>query len=369
MSNARQLAANLPREGGLSNRNMVINGACVINQRGSALSLNSSTTYGFPVDRFDAYLRNMDQAVVGVSQSNDAPEGFSKSIKVEVTTPETTLDSGGGEYLRLGYRGIEGQDCQHLEYGTSNAKVMTLSFWVKSSLTGTYSVTFYNPNPTPSRHATIPYTVDVADTWEKKTILVPADTSQATSSDNTLGIQVNFVLAASGEYTGSATGQWKDYEDASLTATGSVNFLGQVGTFRLTGLQLEVGDSSTPFEHRSYHDQLRACQRYFEGGTYANASASGYAGQFLSWRNDSTTRAFPFLNGDFKVSKRSVPTVTFEGGQTGAASEISGYSSGTNYTVSYPAGLNTETVCRYINMVDTLPAQALYAYYQADAEF
>lgn len=298
MSNARQLAANLPREGGLSNRNMIINGACVINQRGLALSLNSSTTYGFPVDRFDAYLRNMDQAVVGVSQSNDAPEGFSKSIKVEVTTPETTLDSGGGEYLRLGYRGIEGQDCQHLEYGTSNAKVMTLSFWVKSSLTGTYSVTFYNPNPTPSRHATIPYTVDVADTWEKKTILVPADTGQATSTDNTLGIQVNFVLAASGEYTGSATGQWKDYEDASLTATGNVNFVGQTGTFRLTGLQLETGDSSTPFEHRSYGDEYLRCARY-----YYEPDMDLYGG------------AYDAANGmvliDFPAAMRATPTVGY----------------------------------------------------------
>ena len=254
-------------------RNIVINGAMQVAQRGT-----SSTSTGYAtVDRIMVRTNNLDQLAFTQSQSTTTPgQGFSNSFKFEVTTKEDALS--GGEYANIQYR-VEAQDLQSLAYGTSDAKKATLSFWVRSSLTGKYSVLFFAEDDT--RSNTQSFTISSADTWEHKTITIDGDTTGVIDNNNGSGININFQLAAGGDYAGTPHSGWGAYaETDDFAFDDQVNFIAQTGTFYLTGLQFEIGEQATPFEHRSFGEELALCQRYFyrwktDGEAYSNLCIGG----------------------------------------------------------------------------------------------
>jgi len=291
-------------------RNIIINGAMQVAQRGTS---STSTGYG-SVDRIRVNTNNLDQLAFTQSQSTTTPgQGFSNSFKFEVTTKEDALS--GGEFANIQYR-IEAQDLQSLAYGTSDAKKATLSFWVRSSLTGKYSVLFYQADDV--RSNTQSFTISSADTWEHKTITIDGDTTGVIDNNNGLGININFQLAAGGDYAGTPHAGWGAYaETDDFAFSDQVNFIAQTGTFYLTGLQFEIGEQATPFEHRSFGEELRLCQRYFQSYT-DNGSGGGYItnGTIIVQRFYGTFR--------YQKQMRAIPSVTSTSGgfnvQSSAAS-------------------------------------------------
>ena len=245
----------------LSNRNLIINGAMQVAQRDT-----SSTSAGMKtVDRFMLEWYNTDQVAFTQSQSTDAPPDFSKSFKVDVTTAETTLDAN--EYSWIRYV-LEAQDCQQLNYNSSNAKSVTLSFWVKSYQTGDFAVNLNKYPDGSNRAITSTYTVNQSATWEKKTITFVGDTAGGgINDDNGMGISIYFFLAAGTDFKGSSanTNQWADYTSAGWANGQAVNLFSSTDNYlQITGVQLEVGSVATDFEHRSYAQELALCQRYYQ---------------------------------------------------------------------------------------------------------
>jgi len=267
MSKARQLAdlGNVYDDGALSNRNMVINGGMVIDQRNSGSSI-TPTAWAYSVDRFRAEIGQPSKITVEQNAGSvTPPNGFSHYLGVTSTSAYTPLT---GDYFYINTQ-IEGYNSAQLGWGASGAKDATLSFWVRSSLTGTHSGALRNGNSTRSYPFT--FTVSSSNTWEYITITVSGDTSGTWSTDNTSGIQLSFSLGGGTTYRGTA-GAWAS-ADYRAGVTGAVDIVGTNGaTFYITGVQLEVGDTATPFEHRSYGDELARCQRYYQ----FNIANSGY---------------------------------------------------------------------------------------------
>lgn len=240
-----------------SNRNKIINGGMTVSQRQTSTT-NSSA---FVVDRFQAQITQMDELVQTLEQSSDAPDGFGKSIKITTTTPESSIASN--EQFRIQTK-LEGQDFQDLAYGSSAAKTITISFYVKASITGTFGFTVYRAEST-ARVITAPYTINSANTWERKTITISGDTAGAAiTNDNTERFRLMWGLAAGANFN-TASASWGNYSSANLLGGHVTNSLVTTNnaTWQLTGVQLEVGSSvATDFEHRSYHDELLRCMRY-----------------------------------------------------------------------------------------------------------
>tara|TARA_B100001287_G_scaffold231359_1_gene202169 strand:+ start:626 stop:2002 length:1377 start_codon:yes stop_codon:yes gene_type:complete len=264
---------NYPTSGALSNRNIIINGGCTINQRGYVSGSEKELAHDgdhndFPVDRFFTAFRTggtgASEFEAQVSQSTDSPPGHKNSLFIKTTTAESTI--GNGEYYYVNQK-IEGAALQHLEYGTASAKSLTLSFWVKSSITGTFAASFYISG-SGSRSVNRSYTIDTANTWEYKSITIPGDTGNTLTTASGASLRVVWHLAVGSEHnTGPAANAWAAYNTANWA--GGLHVQNGVITtanaeFRLSGIQLELGEQATEFEHIPDNDQLRKCQRYFE---------------------------------------------------------------------------------------------------------
>ena len=239
-------------------RNLVINGAMQVAQRGT--SATEVTTNGYQaIDRWYT-LNNSIGLSHKVEQASDGPDGFAKSLKITATTQTASLGAGDGLIYDTRF---EGQDVQHLKFGTSNAQQVTLSFWVKASVTGDYAVMLRDQDN--QRTTSKLYTVNSANTWEYKTITYDADTGgSGFTNDNSLALRVAFWLCAGSNYTsGTLATTWEANTNANQ-AVGATNLLATLNaTWQITGVQLEVGDTATPFEHRSYAEELALCQRYY----------------------------------------------------------------------------------------------------------
>ena len=238
-------------------RNKIINGGMIVSQR----QTSSTDSNVFVVDRFQAQVTQMDQLVQTLEQSTDSPDGFSKSIKITTTTPETSM--AANEQFRIQTK-LEGQDFQDLEYGSASAKTITISFYVKASVTGTFGFTVYR-NESTARVITAPYTISSADTWERKIITIPGDTAGAAiTDDNSERMRLMWGLAAGGNFN-TASSSWGNYSSANLLGGHNTNTLVTTdnATWQLAGVQLEVGSQATPFEHRSFGEELGLCQRYY----------------------------------------------------------------------------------------------------------
>ena len=257
MSKAAELAALIGSGQAQGDKNLIINGNMAVSQRGT-----SSTSSGYhSVDRYRVEFLNFDQIGVTQSQSTTVPsgKGFSNSLKVEVTTQETTLDANELFIIR---QFIEAQNLQHLAYGTSSAKSLTLSFWVRSSLAGKYSVFFYSADGVRSNLQS--FTISSANAWEFVTIVIDGDTAGTINDDSGGGLQVTWVLAAGTNWTGTPHTGWGAFvETDDYAFSDQVNFAAQTGEFYITGVSLEVGDVATAFEHESYAETLQKCERYY----------------------------------------------------------------------------------------------------------
>ena len=286
---------------GARNRNLIINGDMSIAQRGTSATSVSSSGY-HSLDRFRFGFNETDELVATISQDTDVPsgQGFANSMKFEVTTPETTLASD--EILQINHR-IEGQNTQNLKYGTSSAESLTLSFWVKSSITGTYVITFKNNDPSAGTRLNVnTYTINSANTWEKKTITITGDTTANTNFVNTnaKGLELLWSLASGGSYQGTSSSGWTSYGASKLFNGQSANVITTNGaTWYITGVQLEVGKFATPFEYVSYDVNYQRCQRYYQ--KTKTASGIGYGtgvGVNIIYKFPTLMRASPSVSLD-----------------------------------------------------------------------
>ena len=272
----------------LSNRNFLINGGCAIDQRNGG----SSVTTGFAIDR--TQIEGFDGGGTGTGQQvTDSPSGFTHSLKITVTGTDTSLASTDFYTLR---QIVEGYNIAHLGFGASGGTSVTLSFFVKSSLTGNFSCSLGNGDN--NRSYPIMYTINTADTWEKKTMTFPADTTGTWGTGNGRGILVRWSLGAGSGRLGTAN-QWNGSQAHGATGTTNL-FATNAATFQITGLQLEAGSVATDFEHRSFAQEFALCQRYFQ----KNATAQMYL--TLVRTADNQHR----LNLNLPVTMRATPTGT-----------------------------------------------------------
>jgi len=260
-----------PSAGPLSNRNLIYNGAMQVWQRGTSTASVTGNEY-YSADRF----RNVtiSAGTWTLSKSTEVPtgQGFAASLKYDCTTANAAL--GTGNILSLEQR-FEGQDMQSLKKGTANAESLTLSFWVRSNKTGTYIAELRDDDN--NRTIAKSYTINASNTWEKKVLTFPGDTTGALDNDNALSFYVNLWLAAGTDYSsGTLATSWGTRVNANR-AVGQVNLADSTSNeWYITGVQLEVGSVATPFEHRSYGDDLARCIRYFRKHQSIIASAGGY---------------------------------------------------------------------------------------------
>lgn len=238
-----------------------------ISQRSA--SVTGVTASGYKTcDRFRPVITNAGTWTI--SQSSDAPAGFTTSLKFDCTTADTSL--GSSDKFRLDYY-IEGQDVQHLQKGSSSAKSLTMSFYVKTNKTGTY--VFELNDADNSRAYSQTYTVSSADTWEKKTIVFAGDTSGAFGNDNNSSLQLHWWLASGTDFTsGTTPSGWESKTNANRAAGLNVNIADSTSNeWYITGVQLEVGTVATEFEYRSFSEELQLCQRYYQ--QYTNPPLRG----------------------------------------------------------------------------------------------
>ncbi len=280
-------------------RNRIINGDMRIDQRNAGASVTTSAGANvFCVDRWFGFATS--PAVYTMQQDASAPAGFVNSVKVTVTTPDASLAASDFNSFRYI---IEGLNVADLGWGSAGAQAVTISFWVRSSLTGTFTVGLRNSAVNRSYIAT--YAISSADTWEYKTITIPGDTTGTWLTTNGVGIRLDWNLGSGSDYQGIA-GSWTATND--LTTAGAVNVVGTNGaTFYLTGVQLETGSVATPFERRPYGTELALCQRYYYRLT------PGAVTQPLAFGSNSST-TISRATVMFPVEMRVAPTALEQSG-------------------------------------------------------
>ncbi len=281
-------------------RNRLINGNMVIDQRNAGASVTLNDTSLYTLDRW--YATEDTDGGMTLQQVSTAPAGFTNSIKITTTTADASL--AAGQFCRL-VQAVEGYNMADLGWGTASAQSVTLSFWVRSSLTGTFGGAFRNNAG--NRSYPFTYSISAADTWEYKTITVAGDTSGTWLTTNGVGVQVQFGLGVGSTYSGTA-GAWAS--SYLLSATGAVSVIGTLNaTWYITGVQLEAGSVATPFERRPYGTELALCQRYYE--TTGMILLTAVVGHYQP--------------GYWAVQKRAAPTLTLVplSGTSGAVANFS----------------------------------------------
>ena len=313
MSNARNLSKLLGTDTQITtadiadgafqaNKNLIINGAMQFFQRAT-----SATNPGGGYDTVDRFRSSQNSGGLGnynAEQSTDAPNGFGFSYKL-TKSGSTTIGSNLSAYIE---QLIEGQNVQHLNYGSSSAVKLTASFHVKSSVTGTYGC--FLGDGEAAKHNVQTFTISSANTWEKKTLTFNGDTATGLANDNSAELNLGIVLGAGSTFQTSATNTWASGNKMSTSSqTQWVETDG--ATFFLTGVQLEVGEQATPFEHRSYGEELSLCQRY-----YFKSGQQWMSGQSYGTNNSSDGLIMPIY---WPTTMRANPAVSFSGGSDGGS--------------------------------------------------
>jgi hypothetical protein len=287
-------------------KNRIINGAMVIDQRNAGASVTYDGSSGFSVDRF--FAAEIGNGAFTLQQVSDAPAGFINSLKMTVTTVQTgTLNAGLSQ-------AIEGLNIADLGWGTANAKTVTLSFWVKSSVTGAMGGAIQNSAG--DRSYPFNYTINTASTWEYKTITIAGDTSGTWLTTNGIGILLRFM------YGTSLTGTADVWAGSNFRApTGSVFPITTSGaTWFITGVQLEVGSTATSFDYRPYGTELALCQRYYETSYSYGSTIPSFTNGFVATTTSSNDGA-SMQGVRFVVTKRTPPTcVTYNAVSTASGS-------------------------------------------------
>ena len=298
MSKAAELAnliGNINAGGGGVNRNVIINGAMNVSQRGTSFNQpNDAHT----LDRFAAFVNGDGKLDVEQSTTVPSGEGFKNSLKCTVDTVDTSLSSS--DFGMIGTK-IEGQDLTRFDFGQSTAKQFVLSFFVRSNITGTYSVAFRNGSA--NRYLVKEYTISSADTWQKITITNLADNTGTWATDNTTGLDLRWCL-------------WQGGFSASADTWGAGNIIGSSSNVNwatstdnnwyITGVQLEVGQNATEFEHEPFERTLTKCQRYYEIMSITQGTSS-LAGVVTVGQNTAARKTIgPYV---YKTEKRATPTI------------------------------------------------------------
>ena len=283
---------------GQGSSNIIINGAMTVSQRGDSTGITSGGYYA--CDRFKSDLSGV--GTWSIAQSTTAPtnKGFQNSVKLDCTTANGSLASGA--YFIYQTR-IEGQNLQSLAFGTSEAKPLVLSFYVKSNKTGTYHIGLYNTDNARMNGRT--YTIDSANTWELKTISFDADTSQGFTNDNNSSLLIEWWLAGGTDYTSGSTPTAWTSADNTIRAGGlAVNLADSTDNeWLMTGVQLEVGSQASDFQHEDIGTTFLKCNRYFQKFV---SGTNGYTIFLNGGIDDASGDAF--LRGNFRVQMRAVPT-------------------------------------------------------------
>ena len=286
-------------------RNLIINGAMQVAQRGTSFTgLTDGSGATYTLDRWEWFETGTALTTHTVSQDTDAPTGFNNSLKITTTTANAS-PSG---LTAFAYR-IEAQDLQSLGYGSSDAKQTTLSFWVKSSQTGVGAILFYQYDG--AKSVTLNYTINSADTWEYKTLAIPANTTNAHANDNSAGFEIDFtVLADTSVYGTTSNATWGAYSNGTRAYGQTINIRASTSDYwQITGVQLEVGTVATPHEHISYGEQLALCQRYYQAVVNGSGNSVGSGSPY-------TAGGSLFVPWQFRQEMRSTPTIISSGAGT-----------------------------------------------------
>jgi hypothetical protein len=305
MTLARKLADTAGRP--QVDKNLLINGGMNVWQRNTnATGLTASGYYA--ADRWKLGLGTL--GTWSIIRSTDVPsgQGFGYSLKMDCTTADAS--PAAGDFLTM-EQSFEGQNLQHIMKGSSSAKSTVLTFWVKSNKTGTYNVEWYDEDNT--RHFSKSYTIDSANTWEKKTISIPPDVTGTWNNDNTRCSWISFWLAAGSNYTtGSSATSWASITQANR-APGQVNLADSTSNeFYITGCQLEIGEAATDFQFEPYDTVLRKCQRYFYKVGGGGALDSGTY-TFFFMAHGTNSGSVLFCHRYHPVVMRAEPSYTSSG--------------------------------------------------------
>jgi hypothetical protein len=320
----------------IGTKNLIINGDMRIWQRGTSALAKTSNSY--LADRFFNNLGNLNGSAYNMTQDSDVPtgQGFPYSIKLQ---PSTALSSPVSNTFVSIVQNLESLNVNHLAYGTANAKTITLSFWIKSNITGIVPAGIFQngTNAGTARSYPFTYNIDEADTWEKKTIVITGDSNGSLPIANNVGFELNlFYMAIGSDFQNGTENSWNANSAGTEYIASGHTFINRANStsnyIKVTGVQLEVGDTATPFEHRPYDMELARCQRYYvkytaagggTGYTYANAQNGGSGWQTVFYLPQ-TMRTTPSLSssGTFSfhingVSTRNVSSVSINSTVTG----------------------------------------------------
>ena len=341
-----------------NHRNVIYNGGMQIYQRGAGAPATNNG--GFALDRW-RYATWGSPGVVTVTQDSDVPsgQGFSSSLKMDVTTADASPAAGDSNGISMKF---EGKDLQRFAKGVSGAKASTVSFWVKSPKTGVHIVWLYDNDN--NRQISKSYTIASANTWENHSVTFAGDTTGAWGNDINESAQLTFLtMAGANASSGTLATSWESYTAANR-GVGQVNCMDNTANnFYLTGVQWELGSNATPFEHRSYGDELIRCQRYFckfgngTNGACVNlhtGAASGADKVYINYWLPATPRTTPTVSaaGEIRISDNYVadhaaspPSIvdapgvssTFQGGRIRLGS-FSGLTTGRMYGSAATSG-------------------------------
>jgi len=280
-------------------KNIVYNGAMTVWQRGT--SADTATSGDYMCDRWGVYHAGLDGNVDWDQETSSTPDGFGYALKISTDASETSLDAA--DEITIQQR-FEGQDLQQLQKGTSGAKSLTLSFWVKSSVASTYTAELFDNDNT--RAISKSYAINTADTWEFKTITFEGDTTGAFDNDNLSSLHLLFWIDAGSNFTsGTFSTAWQANSNTERVYDTTGWLESASPEFYITGVQLEVGSVATPFEHRSYGEELALCQRY---AYCINQHTASYDYPMFNANSYNTTQANMII--EFPVTMRDTPSLS-----------------------------------------------------------
>ena len=348
-------------------KNLIINGDMRIAQRGTSATI----TGGSVCHTVDRFIMNIDttifNSIATMGQNLDSltpPSDFSNYVGIQINTG-TALS--GNPYYNFRQQ-IEGNNLSHLKFGTSDAKTITLSFWVRSTLTGDFS--FSLRNGASNRSYVTTYNIASANTWEKKTITITGDTTGTWAVNNTIGLTVNWGLGnSSGNFSTSTLNEW---QAGSLTgATTGVDLVATTNAkWYITGVQLEIGDTATPFENRMYSQELAMCQRYYcKSYNTTTAPATSTSNGINIIGGSTQASGYQYMCLVFPQDMRTTPSITFYR-DNGADNTWEWRRSGASGTIApvAPYG-STRQMQMYVNAGGAYVVSLVWGHWVASAEF